>query len=180
MMGLPLVRDVSSGAVSTTPKIDAPNQRTASRSMLNGSALTVAGVAVVWNLVQPSAIPQSSILNYRADISLASEIRPTFTALKKLFSISDSQVKNYVEAREDLIEGLVCAESAIRNYFPSENLTIDLAQNPDEQDSDHLVLKIWTDRDFEQAISLRDKFDQSWWLANYGQFGDFLSIRLVF
>jgi hypothetical protein len=148
-----------------------------SQSLVKQSAM----VALVWNSATNQVLPARGLTQGFHTVGFSTSIQAnTPSKIDSLYSVHGvDQVHQFLEEHESLIDFLVTAHDKIQNKFPLESLSLEMVHDRDDASARHLVVKITTERDFGDAIARRDQFDE-WWLSKHGEFGDYLSIRLVF
>lgn len=182
----------SAGATVTSPKkVSSPSTVVSKKANLfvnsstSASTATVASVALIWNLSTNEATQVGNSCYgkdfFRVSFAHPDETKPLFASAAKLFTVTpDQNLLSFLKRHDGLVQLLLDAEQAIRQFFPSEKLSLDLVSIPDEENTEHMVIKIWADTDVDDAINRRDKLDEAWWSEHFCKFGDYLSIRLAF
>lgn len=72
------------------------------------------------------------------------------------------------------------AYNHLSKLFPNEEITLRASRDPEEASPDVLVIKVTTNKEFDEADSLWQSFTNDWWLPNYDRGGDRLTILLDF
>jgi len=88
--------------------------------------------------------------------------------LKSYFRIErENDVLQYLMANMHLIPLLLEAKEEITKYFPFSESSLELLIDPEsESKREELILSILVDLPVDEALKLRNRFDQSWWGKN--------------
>jgi len=87
------------------------------------------------------------------------------TELGLKYNIRTPEVLDFLKEHETLASFLIeDAYNKIREYFPTEELVLDILTDP-ETNEKILVVFIRTDLNPEQALSKLEKLDEDWWLS---------------
>lgn len=85
--------------------------------------------------------------------------------LRSKYTIRSPKVLDFLKERETLASFLIeDAYSKIREYFPTEELVLDVLTDP-ETNEKILIAFIRTDLSPEDALSKLEKLDEDWWLS---------------
>ncbi len=87
------------------------------------------------------------------------------TELVLKYNIRSPKVLDFLKEHETLVSFLIeDAYSKIREYFPTEELVLDVLTDP-ETNEKILIAFIRTDLSPEDALSKLEKLDEDWWLS---------------
>ena len=84
------------------------------------------------------------------------------------------------EQHQHLREVVDQARGQLGVRFSGDAIALQAVTDPDEPDVQTLVLTLKTLREYDEAVSLWDKFKQEWWLPNYDRADGKLCILLDF
>lgn len=113
---------------------------------------------------------------FRFESDLGETVKSSFTeklllthlslsGLSGLYIIRGSrEVFEFLANNAHLSDIVMMAHNAIRRYFKSEKLSLEVVSDTEDQDS-HLVISIHTREPPHVAIEKLDRFDRDWWFS---------------
>jgi hypothetical protein len=85
--------------------------------------------------------------------------------LKQLYNLrNEAQIVAFLDITPLLYIFLREIQPVIQNYFPDENLALEMTFDPEEEDA-ILFVVVETKMPVDKALTILNRFDEEWWLA---------------
>lgn len=99
------------------------------------------------------------------DGSVTSVSNSDFALLSGLYRQRlSTEVRRYLTLRRPLVMLLFRAYQEVRKCFPSNRLSLELVEDPDDPEFEQLVLGIFSEDPVADTLARLERLDQEWWL----------------
>jgi hypothetical protein len=99
--------------------------------------------------------------------------------LEQLYRIRNpKEVWQFLETHQYLVSYLIEAYSHIRKYFPTADLFLEYAADPEVADEEQLIMSIAAEEDVSDILDLLDQLDHDSWFVANNQADDHLCITV--
>ena len=105
-----------------------------------------------------------------------------FQKISELYTFRSGslQILNFLIRNEKLLHFVIEAKAHISDYFPEDELILEIISDPEEDEDEEIVIYVRTNLQVEEALPKLNEFDESWFLNAITVYGENLCIDLEY